>query len=178
MPADLCETLNADERANKAITYELFNSNRYAECRPYLKLHSKSSDEIYEQVIRRERQELDKQYAQEKDQPEACFINEALNLLEEREIKLKSEINSRKSTSNVVDANTTSSTDEPSTQVVSQAVQQPGKCYDDAFDDKLTENTQNCEPPKDLPQTDFGNFNTMFFSANKLKKRKLEMFLN
>lgn len=68
-----------------AINFKLFNKPEYSGCLQYIKLYSKGNKDIFEQVIKRERDELNQQIESEKNQPEVCFVTEALQLLDERE---------------------------------------------------------------------------------------------
>lgn len=90
LPASLHDQFVMDEK--QALTYDLFDCGKYEACKPYLKIHAKLAHGIYEEVVKRERCELEKQLEAEKDQPEVCFVHEALNLLEQREIKLNEEM--------------------------------------------------------------------------------------
>jgi len=56
---------------------------------PYSKLLLASKDEIVSRIVSREKVSLETQLADEGDQPEACFIQEALSLLEARYQSLK-----------------------------------------------------------------------------------------
>lgn len=56
---------------------------------PYSKLLLASKDEVLSRIVNRERVSLETQLVVEGDQPEACFIQEALSLLESRFLSLK-----------------------------------------------------------------------------------------
>ena len=58
----------------------------------FFKLNCKEVREIEESVLRRERSELSRQIEAEREQPEVCFAQEALGLLEQREASLISDL--------------------------------------------------------------------------------------
>ena len=97
LPYSLKEQFQFDEEqtTNEAITFDLFNAPEYASCAQYFKILSKSDEQI-DEICQRERGELIKQLATEKNEPEVCFVNEALLLLDERENALKSEMTQKK----------------------------------------------------------------------------------
>ncbi len=101
LPASMQSKFLSDEKVakNGVVTYDLFNDPAYTDCRKYFKLHSKSAHDIHSEVIQRERQELTTQAEIDKDQPEVCFVTEALVLLDERENGLKEEMSKKSSTS-------------------------------------------------------------------------------
>ena len=53
----------------------------------FVKMLTAAPDQVKTNIIDRERRELEKQWEEEKDQPESCFIQEALKLLEQRELE-------------------------------------------------------------------------------------------
>jgi len=53
----------------------------------FVKLFTASPEQVKTKIIDRERRELERQWEEEKDQPESCFIQEALKLLEQRELE-------------------------------------------------------------------------------------------
>jgi len=55
--------------------------------RSFVKLLKATSLQVKDNILARERRELEKQWEEEKDQPEACFIQEALTLLTSREVE-------------------------------------------------------------------------------------------
>jgi len=55
--------------------------------RSFVKLLKASSAQVRDNILARERRELQKQWEEEKSQPEACFIQEALTLLASREVE-------------------------------------------------------------------------------------------
>jgi len=55
--------------------------------RSFVKLLKASSVQVKDNILARERRELMKQWEEEKDQPESCFIQEALTLLSKREVE-------------------------------------------------------------------------------------------
>jgi len=55
--------------------------------RRFIKMFTASAGEVGANILARERRELEKQWEEEKDQPEACFIQEALTLLTSRELE-------------------------------------------------------------------------------------------
>lgn len=93
LPASLYEQFTNDEKLNKNINFNLFNSSKYNECKQFFKIHCKTSKDIYDEIVKRERVELENQQEAEKSQPEVCFVNEAITLLVEREQSLLDEIN-------------------------------------------------------------------------------------
>ena len=93
LPASMQAMFEADVAANCGqVTYDLFNGPRYADARKYFKMHSRSAQAIYADVAAREEAELNAQAEADQNQPEVCFVTEALVLLEEREAQLKAEI--------------------------------------------------------------------------------------
>src|SRR5579883_1679791 len=75
---------------NSTLSYSLLSN--WPECAPYLKIHARTPRQVYDEVVKRERAELERQYEAEKDQPEVCFVSEALGLLAEREDRINDEI--------------------------------------------------------------------------------------
>eukprot|EP00092_Neocalanus_flemingeri_P041145 GFUD01044803.1.p1 GENE.GFUD01044803.1~~GFUD01044803.1.p1 ORF type:complete len:764 (+),score=232.07 GFUD01044803.1:369-2660(+) len=55
--------------------------------RSFVKMLRATSGQVRDNILARERRELEKQWAEEKDKPEACFIQEALTLLASRELE-------------------------------------------------------------------------------------------
>lgn len=55
--------------------------------RSFVKLLKATSGQVKDNILARERRELEKQWEEEKDQPESCFIHEALTLLSSREVE-------------------------------------------------------------------------------------------
>jgi len=55
--------------------------------RSFVKLLKATSNQVKDNILARERFELERQWGEEKDQPEACFIQEALTLLTTREVE-------------------------------------------------------------------------------------------
>lgn len=53
----------------------------------FVKMFTASPDQVKTNIIDRERKELERQWQEEKDQPESCFIQEALKLLQQREVE-------------------------------------------------------------------------------------------
>jgi hypothetical protein len=53
--------------------------------RRFIKMFQASAEEVNTNILARERRELELQWRQEKDQPESCFIQEAMALLASRE---------------------------------------------------------------------------------------------
>lgn len=130
LPADVAGRFTRDE---KAISYDvLADERKYEVAAPFLKIHARSPQRILGEVVRRERDELERQLEAEKDQPEVCFVHEALGLLEEREMRIREEITrsgSRKRQEVEVK-------EERKTAV---EVERPSVKYVDAFDDKISE---------------------------------------
>lgn len=88
LPYSCFEKYRKDE---KNLTLNMLNDPddiEYSKCKQYFKLNCKTDQQIYEDVIKREKIELTNQAEAEKNQPEVCFVNEALVLLEEREKNL------------------------------------------------------------------------------------------
>eukprot|EP00092_Neocalanus_flemingeri_P041147 GFUD01044805.1.p1 GENE.GFUD01044805.1~~GFUD01044805.1.p1 ORF type:complete len:765 (+),score=236.02 GFUD01044805.1:369-2663(+) len=55
--------------------------------RSFVKMLRATSGQVRDNILARERRELEKQWGEEKDQPEACFIQEALTFLASREVE-------------------------------------------------------------------------------------------
>lgn len=89
LPNNSLEQFKSD--AKKNLSLNLLNSGSYSQCAAYLKLHSRSAQEIYETIVKREKEELTKQFEMEKNEPEVCFVSEAIELLNQREANLKLE---------------------------------------------------------------------------------------
>ena len=53
----------------------------------FVKIFTAAPDQVKTNIIDKERRELEKQWEEEKDQPESCFIQEALKLLQQREVE-------------------------------------------------------------------------------------------
>ena len=53
----------------------------------YVKLFTASPDQVKTEILDVERGELEKQWSEEKNEPESCFIQEALKLLDKRELE-------------------------------------------------------------------------------------------
>ena len=53
----------------------------------YVKLFTASPDQVKTEILDVERSELQKQWSEEKNEPESCFIQEALKLLDKRELE-------------------------------------------------------------------------------------------
>ncbi|RNA33446.1 RING finger 10 [Brachionus plicatilis] len=92
LPYSLCESFTNDVKKKKNFSFNLFNCQKYSDFRQYFKFFSKTSEQILESVVKRERIELERQVEQDGNQPEVCFVIEALNLLDERQTLLMSEI--------------------------------------------------------------------------------------
>lgn len=73
------------------VSYETFDELP-PQCARYLKIHARSPLHILDTVIRREREELTRQREAEHDQPEVCFVDEALRLLSDREAHVTRQI--------------------------------------------------------------------------------------
>lgn len=89
MPYPLIEQLKSDEQNLSLVSFDLFNDDVYSNAKKYLKILSKSGEEIQSSILDNERVQLTKLRDEVKDQPEVCFVDEALNLLLERETALK-----------------------------------------------------------------------------------------
>ena len=94
LPYELIGQFKSDEQ--KINSFDIFNEEEYIKGRKYFKIFSKSCKEIHKSIIERERKQLTKQREEEKDQPEVCFIDEAFNLLLERENDLKLQCETKK----------------------------------------------------------------------------------
>jgi len=90
LPFKLFDLFREDERKNKTVSFDIFNAPEYEVGKKYLKMLSKSAEDINKSVLQRERCELELQLEETKGQPEVCFVDEAMNLLAERESSLKS----------------------------------------------------------------------------------------
>lgn len=55
--------------------------------RSFVKLLKATSRQVKDNILARERRELEKQWEEEKNQPESCFIQEALTFLQSREVE-------------------------------------------------------------------------------------------
>ena len=53
----------------------------------FVKLFTASPDQVKTEILDKERQELEQQWEEEKDQPEACFVQEAVKLLDQRQME-------------------------------------------------------------------------------------------
>ena len=53
----------------------------------FVKMFTATPEQVKTNIIDRERRELERQWQEEKDQPESCFIQEALKLLDQRELE-------------------------------------------------------------------------------------------
>ncbi len=92
LPFSKFDEYKGDEQRLKL---NLLNSSKYSQCSQYFKLHCKSASQIYEQVLKSERKQLDEQVELERHQPEVIFVQEALDLLSEREKRLIEEMNQK-----------------------------------------------------------------------------------
>lgn len=131
---------------NSVLSYETF-AKLPADCATYLKLHSYSPKRIHEMVIQREREELNKQLEAEKDQPEVCFVSEALVLLDEREAKLIEEIGrGSEATKRRHHSSNRTAKVEASVEPVAAnfaVVEKPSIRYVDAFDEEVATDVDN-----------------------------------
>jgi len=89
LPYVLFDQFKLDEQRLKTISLDLLNSDSYLLGKKYLKIVTKSCSELLESIIYQERIQLNMQRENEKDQPEICFVDEALRLLDDREVALK-----------------------------------------------------------------------------------------
>ena len=137
LPNTIYEKFKEDDKKNK-VSLNLLRSNSYNECNKYLKLHARSAEEIYETVLKREREDLMKQLENEKDEPEVCFVNEALELLNERELNLKLEFNRPKTPPKKVDEIESIKEEDKKKEVVETLVK-ADIVYTDAFEETLQE---------------------------------------
>jgi len=130
LPHSSFEQLKADENSPSGFSLSMLNDeNIYPECSKYLKLRLLSAEQIHTTILEREKIELDKQLANEKDEPEVCFVNEALELLNERENSLKLEFKGQKATKKLSD-----SVDKPIKQEVKLVSPKSDVFYTDAFE--------------------------------------------
>ena len=82
LPHSSFEQFKADENSPSGFSLSMLNDeNIYPECSKYLKLRLLSAEQIHKTILEREKAELAKQLENEKDEPEVCFVNEALELL-------------------------------------------------------------------------------------------------
>lgn len=89
LPSNLYDQFKFDEKAHSRYSFDFFNAEEYTGARQFLKILSKSSKEIQQNIVEREKSQLNKLRENEKDQPEVCFVDQALNFLIERENLLK-----------------------------------------------------------------------------------------
>merc|ERR1719323_2699028 len=55
--------------------------------RNYVKIFTATPQQIKAEILDRERRDLEKQWDEEKDQPESCFVQEAIKLLDQRQME-------------------------------------------------------------------------------------------
>ena len=55
--------------------------------RNYVKMFTANPQQIKTEILDKERRDLEKQWEEEKDQPESCFVQEALKLLDQRQME-------------------------------------------------------------------------------------------
>lgn len=139
LPMSVHEQFLSDEKSlhNSTVTFNLFNKPVYNDCHKYIKLHPKSDQQIYDEVIQRERDELGKQIENERNQPEVCFANEAMEMLSEREKNLKLSSNRPKK---VTEEKCIKKKEDELNEIKLAA-----KTYEDAFDDKVCETFKSVE---------------------------------
>jgi len=78
--------------SNEVLT-EVPAVNRSGLDRNFVKLLTANSVQVRDNILARERRELLRQWSEEKDQPESCFIQEALTLLTAREVNEPNVVN-------------------------------------------------------------------------------------
>lgn len=131
LPVSALEQFNQDERAG--LSYGQFEeTEKYTdESTVFLKIHAHTPQQILDKVLKREREELERQLDAEKDQPEVCFVNEALALLDERDFKIREQISQAGvKKSGIVKVNN------------SEKVEKPSIRYVDAFEEDVFEETK------------------------------------
>ena len=132
-----------DTSASAQLSYaQLCDSERYAHAEAFFKLHSRSEQRIHDEVVAREKRELSKQAEDEKDQPEVCFVKEALELLELREKSLLDSIAKKatkaiKSAPPLVENKTDAKKKKAVEENCAVVVKKPNahEVYEDAFED-------------------------------------------
>lgn len=174
MPVSALEQFARDERRHGGrLAYEQFaDANKYdvRECGAFLKIHAYKPEEIRERILRRERDELQRQFEAEKDQPEVCFVNEALALLEERDSKVREQISRSKSSSSgkktsLVEQEQEKVKQEEEEECFRARVERPSVRYVDAFEEEVfdanednhednNENESTLTPPSIEPNTE------------------------
>ncbi|CAF0706252.1 unnamed protein product [Brachionus calyciflorus] len=163
LPFSLYETFVRDEKLRKSISFDLFDSAHYSEFKQYFKFHSKTPSEIYESVLKRERVELEKQTRDEMNQPEVCFVNEALNLLCEREESLIIEIEKEKKIRK--------KSDDSKHEVKIQNI--PSQSFTDAFENLILDKTEPMNDNKNEEKEPKTNID-----ENSLKEESKNVNLN
>ncbi len=136
--------INTKSSDDKQFRQNLFTNlnKKYLNCEQYFKLNCKCANDIYENVLVREKNELKTQIEEEKHQPEVCFAEEALRLLEERELTLLNEIKT-----------TPVKVDKPKSPPL-DIVERPTKVYSDAFEDILSSETAKINEITKQPSVD------------------------
>ena len=147
-------TTSHDEKASHTRKQNLFTNlnKKYVDCEQYFKLNCKNANDIYENGIVREKHELKTQIDEEKHQPEVCFAEEAMRLLEERELALLDEIKIAPTVQTAEKKLSQTITTTPITQSQPLAIQRPSVVYMDAFEEILsTEETKKDLEPEHEP---------------------------
>jgi hypothetical protein len=109
------------------------SANEYGCVKHFMKLQTASNEFIHEKILERESAELNRQLKENENEPEVCFINSALALLEERRIQLKGNVQ--------VDAKKHIEAVEASNELIRVPSQKPGSIvkYEDAFLESISD---------------------------------------
>lgn len=94
LPISALDHFTRDEKNGRVAYWQFRDADKYDvdECAIYLKINELTPQQIRDKVLKRERDELNNQLRIENDQPEVCFVNEALVLLDERELQISEQI--------------------------------------------------------------------------------------
>ena len=144
LPVQLYEQFMNDEEQANHFSYNIFNSDLYCEYKQFLKIQCKSADYILNEVLKREKCELQTQALLEKDQPEVCFVHEAIKLLEEREHELNCDILSLKR--DITENKTREENEKFPKSPILLMDQRPDLIYQDAFENITTDYLVEVEP--------------------------------
>lgn len=145
---------NDEEKHSGGISLNMLKETKYPECSKYLKLHARSAKEIHETILCRERKELEKQFENEKNEPEVCFVSEAIELLTQRENNLRLEFGQQKN------GQISSKKIEPQTSVDKTDIKLETKVdvtYSDAFENKLIESKPKEKEEEKQPKIELQN---------------------
>lgn len=148
LPVTSLEQFIQDERAGLSYATEKYTD----ESSVFLKIHAHTPQQILDKVLKREREELERQLEAEKDQPEVCFVNEALTLLDERDFKIREQIGQ----SVVKKSGVAEYAKKGSNK--SEKVEKPSIRYVDAFEEDVFEETKE-EIKEEIQRNIFVIFN-------------------